>query len=119
VVEHDRPQPTVPSVMNLQQRETLEKNENFDANKRSPSSAANEPVKSVVPEGLSGEAVSNSSENLKSEVASTVAVEVAVGPTSSSGDAKGFVNVILLSPPMALSFTLSQGPSSLLQRECA
>lgn len=65
VVERSRPEPTVPSLLNIEQRETLEKNDSFD---RAPSSSAGEEAKkSVVPEGLDGKAVSNDSGALKTE----------------------------------------------------
>lgn len=57
VVEPNRPQPTVPSLLNVQQREALEKNDGFD---RAPSNSGTESAKtSVVPGGLDGKAVSN------------------------------------------------------------
>jgi hypothetical protein len=69
VVERSRPEPTVPSLLNIEQRETLEKNDSFE---RAPSSAAGEEAKkSVVPEGLDGKAVSNDSGTLKTETPQT------------------------------------------------
>lgn len=107
VVQADHPQPTIPSVMNVQQREILEKNVNMESVDRAPSNTTPEVSKSVVPEGLSGEAVSNSSENLKSEVAS--AETKVEGPTPASvpgsaeaeapkGDAAGYVNGDVIKP---------------------
>lgn len=105
VVQADHPQPTVPSVMNLQQRETLEKNVNMESAERAPSNSAPEVTKSVVPDGLSGEAVSNSSENLKSEVASAAPAVEGPAPASApaggeapKGDAAGFVNGDTIKP---------------------
>lgn len=69
VVDQTRPEPTVPSVLNIEQRETLEKNHSFD---RAPSNSGHEEAKkSVVPEGLDGKAVSNDSGSLNTEVAQT------------------------------------------------
>lgn len=74
VVQGDLPQPTVPSVMNLKQREVLEKNVNLESpSEKSQASHSEKPVKNIVPEGLSGTAVANTSNSLKSEVAETVA----------------------------------------------
>lgn len=66
VVDQNRPQPTVPSLLNIEQRETLEKNDSFE---RAPSNANDSAKKSVVPEGLDGKIVSNDSGILKSEMA--------------------------------------------------
>lgn len=106
VVQGDLPQPTVPSVMNLKQREALEKNVELNSTERSPSSSSHQTTKSVVPAGLSGEAVSNSSENLKKEVASVVVQGPApasvssapVSATQSKGDAAGYVNGDIIKP---------------------
>jgi hypothetical protein len=89
VQEANRPMPTVPSLLNVQQREHLEKNSDFNSD-RSPSNASNESAKSVVPAGLNGALVSNSPEVLKNEVAQIAPTEVAPAAPS-SGDADGFV----------------------------
>jgi hypothetical protein len=89
VQEANRPMPTVPSLLNVQQREHLEKNSEFNSD-RSPSNANNEASKSVVPAGLNGSLVSNSPEVLKNEVAQIAPTEVATAAPS-SGDADGFV----------------------------
>lgn len=69
VVERSRPEPTVPSVLNVQQLEVLEKNQNFESD-RAPQASKEEMTKSsVVPGGLSGQAVSNNQETLKKELA--------------------------------------------------
>ena len=44
VMEVNRPMPTVPALLNVQQREQLEKNQNFDTD-RTPSNAQGEPAK--------------------------------------------------------------------------
>jgi hypothetical protein len=68
VVDKERSIPTMPARLNIQQLEVLEKNQSFDS-ERTPSNAVNEVSKSVVPDGLSGQQVSNSVETLKNEVA--------------------------------------------------
>lgn len=87
VMEANRPMPTVPSLLNVQQKEMLEKNVDFDSD-RSPSNASTETSKSVVPEGLSGKVVSNDSGTLNSEIA-----QVATAPVNSqaSSDPNGFI----------------------------
>lgn len=89
VMEASRPQPTVPSLLNIQQREKLEKNVEFDST-RTPSNEDKE-AKSVVPAGLSGQQVSNNVEALKTEVAQVVATEPAAQGTPSSADPNGYV----------------------------
>lgn len=101
VQDPSRSMPTVPALLNIQQREKLETNQEFDA-ERAPSnstgaSVENEKVKSVVPEGLSGQAVSNNSEVLKSEVTQVAAAapqtpEANKPPMPASSDAAGYVN---------------------------
>jgi hypothetical protein len=69
VVDRVHPLPTVPAVLNVNQREALEKNETFDANRAPGNSSAKAPEKSIVPPGLSGESVSNDASALKTEIA--------------------------------------------------
>ena len=66
IQEANRPMPTVPAILNVQQREHLEKNTELNSD-RSPSNANNESTKTVVPDGLSGALVSNNSDVLKNE----------------------------------------------------
>ncbi len=91
VVEFSRPEPTIPSVLNVQQLEILEKNQNFESD-RAPQ-AANDaaPSVSVVPTGLSGKAVSNNPEALKQEVAQ-VSKDAANPKEADSSAAAGYVN---------------------------
>ncbi len=96
VMEANRTMPTVPSLLNVQQREKLENNAEFAAD-RTPSSANAEPAKSVVPEGLNGQLVSNNSEVLKNEVAQ-VASTNAPAPAPSSGNPDGFVKGDMVKP---------------------
>lgn len=96
VVEQGRSQPTVPAVLNVQQREALETNVNFESDRSPSSEAKDETVKSVVPEGLSGESVSNTSETLKTEVAEVAAVEPP--KAKPAVDAQGFVSGDVVKP---------------------
>jgi hypothetical protein len=91
VVEVDRQMPTVPSVLNVKQRETLESNTTFDSG-RQPSSAAVESAKSIVPEGLSGLSVSNTSQTLKTEVAQISAAQPAPVASGVATNAQGFIS---------------------------
>lgn len=68
VVDGRGSQPTIPSLINIQQREKLEKSEAFEAVRTPGNSAANEVTKSVVPEGLNGTAVGNDASVLKNEL---------------------------------------------------
>jgi hypothetical protein len=99
VMEANKPMPTVPSLLNVQQREQLEKNKDMEAD-RAPSNAGSEPGKSVVPEGLSGQAVSNSSDALKSELAETAKAAPAEPSSSGApgGDPEGYVKGNLVKP---------------------
>lgn len=91
VVERERGQPTVPSLLNVQQRETLEKNENFES-ERGPSNSGNETAaKSVVPEGLNGQVVSNDGEALKQEMSQVAAVAPAKSTATPDSNPDGFV----------------------------
>lgn len=91
VQEANRPMPTVPSILNVQQREQLEKNSEFNSD-RSPGNAQNESAKTVVPEGLNGSLVSNSSEVLKNEVAQVAPAETpGAADKPASNDPDGFV----------------------------
>lgn len=95
VMEANRPMPTVPSLLNVQQREKLENNAEFSAD-RTPSSASAEPAKSVVPAGLSGQLVSNTSDVLKSEVAQVSVTNTQAPAASSNPD--GFVKGDMIKP---------------------
>lgn len=89
VVEAQQP-PTVPSLLNVQQLEKLEKNPNFTSDNRAPA-AGTEVTKSVVPPGLTGAVVSNNSQTIKSEVSTVVSVAVPV-VAATAGPAAGFVD---------------------------
>lgn len=67
VVEQHR-MPTVPALLNVNQREALEKNDGVDS--RAPSNTKqSDTVKSVVPAGLNGSVVANTNNSLQNEVA--------------------------------------------------
>jgi hypothetical protein len=106
VVEADRRGPTVPSVLNVKQREALEANTTFDSG-RTPDNAATEAPKSVVPEGLSGQTVSNTSSTLQKEV-SQVATPAPMNDVS-SGNAVGFVSGDAVKPTNGSFLHLDSG----------
>ncbi len=82
--------PTVPSLLNVGQLEKLERNPNFSTDSRSPASPAND-SKSVVPPGLTGESVSNKSDNLKNAVSEVVA-SLPASAAGTTTNANGFNN---------------------------
>lgn len=85
VVEQNRPQPTVPSLLNIEQRVILEKNDSFE---RNPGNADSEEAKkSVVPEGLDGKVVSNDTGALKSEAPASEVKSI-----NGSADPDGYVS---------------------------
>ncbi len=86
VADQIHPLPTVPSVLNVNQREALEKNVNFDSTRTPGNSSSTAAEKSIVPPGLTGQAVSNDSSTLKTEIANVASAE-----PPKTGDAQGFV----------------------------
>lgn len=86
VADKVHPMPTVPAVLNVNQREALEKNENFDSSRTPGNSSASAAEKSIVPPGLTGESVSNDTAALKTEIASAQA------PAANSESAQGYVS---------------------------
>lgn len=86
VADRVHPLPTVPAVLNVNQREALEKNANFDSDRTPGNSSGKAADKSVVPPGLTGEAVSNNTSALKTEI------KVAEGPVANASTAQGYVN---------------------------
>lgn len=113
VVSNDRPQPTVPAVLNLAQKWTLEKNREFESNERNPSSVPKEETRSIVPEGLSGQDVANTSDSLKtvvSEVASVAPDKVAPAPNKAPAlAANGFVSGDTVKPANGSFLHLDSG----------
>lgn len=108
VQEANRPMPTVPSLLNVQQRERLEKNSEFNSD-RSPGNAQNESVKSVVPAGLNGNLVSNSSDVLKKEVGSIESVSTDKVSTQKNVDPAGYVKGDELKPANGSSLHVETG----------
>jgi hypothetical protein len=105
VVDRVHPLPTVPAVLNVNQREALEKNETFDADRAPGNSSAKAPEKSIVPPGLSGESVSNDASALKTEIANAGAT----APEASSGKAEGFVSGDSIKPTNGAFLHLDSG----------
>lgn len=68
VVDKVHPLPTVPAVLNIQQRQLLEKNPTFES--RSPGNTTTEVKtdRSIVPGGISGDAVVNNLSEIKNQV---------------------------------------------------
>ena len=92
VVDQHHVQPTVPSRLNIQQRESLEKNETFDS--RAPSASTEEAKKSVVPNGLTGKMVANDSTTLKNEVGQAAAPVT----NGTLADANGYIKGDAIKP---------------------
>lgn len=99
VMEANRPLPTVPALLNIQQREHLEKNKDFDSNRAPSNASAVDKSKSVVPAGLNGQQVSNSVDTLKNEVAQVAAISpVDSNKIPPSSDPEGYVKGDLIKP---------------------
>ena len=88
VVDGRIAQPTIPSLLNIQQKEKLEKAENFEADRTPGNSEAIDPKKSVVPKGLNGQMVSNDSAVLKTEVGAAAPAQ----KVSDAGKAPASIN---------------------------
>lgn len=86
VADRVHPMPTVPAVLNVNQREALEKNETFDSDRTPGNSSTKLNDKSIVPPGLTGESVSNDTATLKNEIASVQA------PTVNAESAQGYTS---------------------------
>jgi hypothetical protein len=80
VVDQSRSMPTVPAILNVQQRENLEKNENFESDRAPSNASADYASKGVIPEGLNGEIVANNSDVIMGEVGQTEKTESAKNP---------------------------------------
>ena len=119
VVEQSRPEPTIPSVLNIQQREILEKNEHFESDRSPQSTGEDVAKKSVVPEGLNGQVVSNKPDALKQEVVGTGSIENKTLPTS---NAEGFVQGDKIKPAngsfvhMDSGIIIPPGPGAVLDK---
>jgi hypothetical protein len=119
VMEANRPLPTVPSLLNVQQKENLEKNQEFNSD-RSPSNAGTDSAKSVVPAGLNGQVVSNSSDTLKNEVAQVGQVTSQTSSTTVNPD--GFIKGDMVKPAngsfvhVETGIIIPPGPGSVLDK---
>jgi hypothetical protein len=91
VVEAHRNQPTVPSLLNVRQRENLEKNEGFDVERAPGNSKGEATEKSVVPGGLSGEITSNDPVALKSKI-TQVSGAASEQKLPASSDPNGYID---------------------------
>jgi hypothetical protein len=92
VVDPARSMPTVPALMNIQQREKLERNVDMNMERAPSSSQPEEVSKTVVPPGLSGAVVSNNPEVLNKELSQvTTQDNSALDKRSSSSDPEGYV----------------------------
>ena len=76
VTENNRSQPTVSSILNVQQREALERNYFFDQDNEESVSTNSSKNRSVVPQGLSGEIVANDNLIINEEVRQITGTEV-------------------------------------------
>mgnify|MGYP003574887180 CR=1 FL=1 len=90
VVVPEIQQPTVPSRLNIQQLNNLEKNESFDSD-RTPSNTTGTEAKSIVPAGLNGHVVSNNTAILKNEITQVTSTEVAKPTEAASANPDGFI----------------------------
>ncbi len=96
VVEATRPNPTVPSLLNVQQVETLEKNQDFS---ESAATDAGKVTKSTVPGGLSGATVANAPTVLSKELEQTGVNALADAPAKVDAEtAKGFTREDTIKP---------------------
>lgn len=82
VVDHTSSRPTIPSILNVQQRETLEKNDTFDQRAPNNANVSEEAKKSVVPVGLNGQVVANDASVLNNEVKQFSGSEISAAKVS-------------------------------------
>jgi FecR protein len=97
VMEADRTMPTVPALLNIQQREQLEKNADMTSD-RSPGNSRAEPGKTVVPEGLTGQIVSSKNDTVKSEVSQFSKEDRRQPVAPSSSEPEGYVKGNMVKP---------------------
>lgn len=91
VVEGDKSWPTVPAVLNVKQREVLEALGHPDNERVPGNSQAENSGKSIVPEGLSGQTVSNDADVLTNEISAVAKGTPQTTSKTSDSDAAGFV----------------------------
>jgi hypothetical protein len=113
VMQAERIMPTVPALLNIQQRERLQRNVQMDRSAGQKSNSS----KSVVPTGLTGQVVGSSSEVLSDQVEK---VRPTDGPASSNPD--GYVDGDKLKPAngsfleVESGVVIPPGPDSVLDR---
>lgn len=97
-VAEQRGRPTEPALLNVQQREHLEKNDSFDSNRGPSNNNKDGEAQSVVPEGLGGSVVSNTSGTIKKEVVEAVGPAGQPTGTISSENPDGYVKGDVIKP---------------------
>jgi hypothetical protein len=98
VMDQSRPMPTVPALLNIQQREKLEKNTEFNSDRTPSNTAKVQSSKSMIPEGLNGKLIANNSDVLKKEVSQVEQVNTTANRSPSSSDPEGYVKGELVKP---------------------
>lgn len=90
VSETDRAMPTIPSILSIEQKNQLEKNMDFSS-ERGPSSKEDSSAKSVVPDGLSGNVVSNKMDTIKNITQNLLPTEDKKNDLSQKSDPNGYI----------------------------
>jgi hypothetical protein len=127
VMDHQRNRPTEPAILNIGQREVLEKHGHFDSERHpSNSQETKEQTRSIVPTGLDGTTVSNQSDVIKDEVGSQAtrssASEVKTEFTQSSKVPEGYIDGDKVKPAngsfvhLESSTIIPPGPGSVLDK---
>lgn len=84
--------PTIPSLLNIQQREALRKARNFESGRSPQSIGKKEERKSVVPQGLNGKLVGNDTSILKKQIGITDLNSSRGGRTPASTNPESYVS---------------------------
>ena len=123
VVDPSRTMPTVPALMNIQQRERLERNQEMNKDRTPSSAQAEEVTKTVVPPGLSGSVVSNTPEVLNKELGQVSNQDTAmIEQRASSTDPEGYVKGETVKPAngsfvhLDSGVIIPPGPDSVLDK---
>lgn len=97
VTRMDMKNATVPAKMNSKQIRALEKNDTFTASESKTKVSA---IKNVVPPGLTGAVVSNSSSSLENGIGQVAKIEVSPSENKNqiNSDSKGFVKGDMIKP---------------------
>ena len=123
VMDHNRNRPTEPALLNIGQREVLEKHGHFDSD-RNPSSAkeAKEEGRSIVPPGLTGTSVSNQSDSIKNEIGNQANALNSERQSSSAKTPDGYIDGDKVKPAngsfvhLDSSTIIPPGPGSVLDK---